>query len=89
MEVGHQNTSYVCLDGAERFISGDVDDDGCTALPEEAASLVDSAAEEDAELWAGYPAVVLTGPRPDAPGGTRSSRRFWYAVSRSSMARAR
>lgn len=67
MEVGHQNTSYVCLDGAERFISGDVDDDGCTALPEEAASLVDSAAEEDAELWAGYPAVVLTGPRSGRP----------------------
>ncbi|WP_307814830.1 caspase family protein [Streptomyces sp. DSM 110735] len=67
MEVGHQNTSYVCLDGAERFISGDVDDDGCTALPEEAVSLVDSAAEEDAELWAGYPAVVLTGPRSGPP----------------------
>ncbi|MCB5911067.1 caspase, EACC1-associated type [Streptomyces pinistramenti] len=67
MEVGHQNTSYVCLDGAERFISGDVDDDGCTALPEEAASLVDAAAEEDAELWAGYPAVVLTGPRSGSP----------------------
>jgi hypothetical protein len=67
MEVGRQNTSYVCLDGAERFISGDVDDDGCTALPEVAASLVDSAAEEDAELWAGYPAVVLTGPRSGRP----------------------
>ncbi|MEU1656122.1 AAA domain-containing protein [Streptomyces griseofuscus] len=67
MEVGHQNTSYVCLDGAERFISGDVDDDGCTALPQEAASLVGSATEEDAELWAGYPAVVLTGPRSGRP----------------------
>ncbi|WP_381795517.1 AAA domain-containing protein [Streptomyces niveus] len=67
MEVGHQNTSYVCLDGAERFISGDVDDDGCVALPGEAAPLVDSAAEEDAELWAGYPAVVLTGPRSGRP----------------------
>ncbi|MFE9402250.1 AAA domain-containing protein [Streptomyces sp. NPDC006530] len=67
MEVGHQNTSYVCLEGSERFISGDVDDDGCTALPEEAAALVDAAAEEDAELWAGYPAVVLTGPRSAAP----------------------
>ncbi|AWN30191.1 AAA domain-containing protein [Streptomyces sp. NEAU-S7GS2] len=67
MEVSHQNTSYVCLDGAERFVSGDVDDDGCTALPEEAATLVDSAAEDDAELWAGYPAVVLTGPRSGRP----------------------
>ncbi|MEU9338731.1 AAA domain-containing protein [Streptomyces sp. NPDC048290] len=67
MEVSHQGTSYVCLEGTERFISGDVDDDGCIALPEEAALLVDSAAEEDAELWAGYPAVVLTGPRSGRP----------------------
>ncbi|MEU5432996.1 AAA domain-containing protein [Streptomyces sp. NPDC020719] len=67
MDVSDQDTSYVCLDGAERFISGDVDDDGCVALPEEAAPLVDSAAEEDAELWAGYPAVVLTGPRTGRP----------------------
>ncbi|MFH8219657.1 AAA domain-containing protein [Streptomyces sp. NPDC018057] len=67
MDVSGQDTSYVCLAGAERFISGDVDDDGCTALPDEAAPLVDSAAEEDAELWAGYPAVVLTGPRTGRP----------------------
>ncbi|WP_406154142.1 AAA domain-containing protein [Streptomyces sp. NBC_01023] len=67
MDVSRQDTSYVCLDGAERFISGEVDDDGCVALPEEAAPLVDSAAEEDAELWAGYPAVVLTGPRTGRP----------------------
>lgn len=67
MDVSRQDTSYVCLDGAERFISGDVDDDGCVALPKEAAPLVDSAAEEDAELWAGYPAVVLTGPRTGRP----------------------
>ncbi|WP_258045082.1 caspase family protein [Streptomyces sp. SM11] len=67
MDVNRQDTSYVCLDGAERFISGDVDDDGCVSLPAEAAPLVDSAAEEDAELWAGYPAVVLTGPRTGRP----------------------
>ncbi|WP_097868185.1 caspase, EACC1-associated type [Streptomyces sp. rh34] len=67
MEVSRRDTSYVCLDGAERFISGDVDDDGCVALPKEAAPLVESAAEEDAELWAGYPAVVLTGPRTGRP----------------------
>ncbi|MFI9626991.1 AAA domain-containing protein [Streptomyces sp. NPDC052042] len=67
MDVSRQDTSYVCLDGAERFISGDVDDDGCVALPREAAPLVDSAAGEDAELWAGYPAVVLTGPRTGRP----------------------
>lgn len=67
MDVSRQGTSYVCLDGAERFISGDVDDDDCVALPEEAGPLVDSAAEEDAELWAGYPAVLLTGPRTGSP----------------------
>ncbi|MFD9427774.1 MULTISPECIES: AAA domain-containing protein [unclassified Streptomyces] len=67
MDVSRQGTSYVCLDGAERFISGDVDDDGCLALPKEAGPLVDSAAEEDAELWAGYPAVLLTGPRTGSP----------------------
>lgn len=67
MDVSRQDTSYVCLDGAERFISGDIDDDGCVALPKEAAPLVDSAAEQDAELWAGYPAVVLTGPRAGRP----------------------
>ncbi|MER7410777.1 caspase, EACC1-associated type [Streptomyces cacaoi] len=67
MDVDHQDASYVCLDDAEKFISGDVDDDGCVALPDEAAPLVDSAAEEDAELWAGYPAVVLTGPRTGRP----------------------
>ncbi|GAA3156559.1 hypothetical protein GCM10010521_50820 [Streptomyces rameus] len=63
MEVGHHNTSYVCLDGAERFLSGDVDTDGCVALPDEAVTLIEAATEQDAELWAGYPAVVLTGPR--------------------------
>ncbi|WP_406348235.1 AAA domain-containing protein [Streptomyces sp. NBC_00144] len=67
MDVSRQDASYVCLADAERFISGDVDDDGCVSLPEEAAPLVDSAAEEDAELWAGYPAVVLTGPRTGRP----------------------
>lgn len=67
MDVRRQGTSYVCLDGAERFISGDVDDDGCVALPEEAGPLVDSAAEDDAEIWAGYPAVLLTGPRTGSP----------------------
>lgn len=67
MDVSPRGTSYVCLDGAERFISGDVDDDGCVALPEEAGPLVNAAAEEDAELWAGYPAVLLTGPRTGSP----------------------
>ncbi|MBV9022313.1 MAG: caspase family protein [Streptomycetaceae bacterium] len=67
MEVGNHNHSYVCLSGAERLLTGDVDDDGCIALPAEAAPLIESAMEQEAELWAGYPAVVLTGPRGGRP----------------------
>ncbi|MDT3399611.1 AAA domain-containing protein [Streptomyces sp. B1866] len=67
MSVGDHNASYVCLTGSERFLSGDVDDDGCTDLPPEAVSLVESAVKQEAELWAGYPAVVLGGPRGRRP----------------------
>lgn len=67
MSVGAPDASYVCLSGEERFLTGDVDDDGCTALPPEAAALIESATEQDAELWAGYPAVVLNGPRGCQP----------------------
>lgn len=63
LSVGDHDTSYVCLSGSERFLSGDVDDDGCVALPAEATPLIESATEQDAELWAGYPAVVVNGPR--------------------------
>ncbi|MGW3863861.1 hypothetical protein ACWEDZ_20550 [Streptomyces sp. NPDC005047] len=38
IEVGHHNTSYACLTGAEGFLSADVDADGCVALPEESAA---------------------------------------------------
>nr|WSY56279.1 AAA domain-containing protein [Streptomyces sp. NBC_00886] len=67
MPVGDQDGSYVCLPGAERFLSGEVDDDGCIALPPHAQPLIDAAAEQDAELWAGYPAVVVNGPRGGRP----------------------
>ncbi|MEQ4725823.1 AAA domain-containing protein [Nonomuraea sp. B19D2] len=67
MSVGDHNKSYVCLSGSERFLTGDVDEDGCAALPTEAASLIDLATEQNAELWAGYPAVVLNGPRGARP----------------------
>lgn len=63
LAVRDEGTSYVCLPGSERFLCGDLDDDDCTAVPSEAASLVEMAAEQDAELWAGYPAVVLNGSR--------------------------
>ncbi|GHE13635.1 caspase, EACC1-associated type [Streptomyces alanosinicus] len=67
LDVRDDSLSYVCLSGAERFLTGEVDDDGCVALPAEAASLVESATEQEAELWAGYPAVVVTGPRAERP----------------------
>lgn len=67
MPVGGRAASYVCLSGAERFLSGDVDDDGCVPLPEEAEELIGSAMEQEAELWAGYPVVVLNGPRSGRP----------------------
>ncbi|MGW8376486.1 AAA domain-containing protein [Streptomyces sp. ODS28] len=67
MDVDERNASYVCLSGAEHFLSGDVDEDGCVALPSEADSLVESGAAQEAELWAGYPAVVVTGPRNGRP----------------------
>ncbi|MEV7008938.1 AAA domain-containing protein [Streptosporangium sp. NPDC051022] len=63
LTVADHGGSYVCLTGPERFLSGDVDDDGCTPLTPEVAELLDSPAgkAQDTELWAGYPAVVLTG----------------------------
>lgn len=67
MPVGGSDAPYVCLSGTERFLSGDVEDDGCVPLPAEAADLIESAMEQEAELWAGYPAVVLNGPRTGRP----------------------
>ncbi|MDN3293013.1 caspase family protein [Streptomyces ficellus] len=67
MSVSDHDTSYVCLSGAERLLSGDVDDDGCIPVPAEAVPLIESATEQEAELWAGYPAVVVTGPRGGRP----------------------
>jgi len=63
LTVQDDGKSYVCLSGSERFLSGDLDDDECVAVPPEADGLVEKAVEEDAELWTGYPAVVLEGPR--------------------------
>lgn len=67
MDVASHGTSYACLGGVERLLCGEVDEDGCTALPAEAGPLVEAMAGRDAELWAGYPAVVLTGPRGGQP----------------------
>ncbi|WP_116211162.1 caspase, EACC1-associated type [Streptomyces olivoreticuli] len=63
MSVHDDGTSYVCLDGPERLLSGDLDDNGCAPLPPGAADFIEAVAQQDADLWTGYPAVVLHGPR--------------------------
>ncbi|TDD94633.1 caspase, EACC1-associated type [Actinomadura rubrisoli] len=60
LRVDAHGSSYVCLDGAERLLSGDLDEDHCVPMPAQATALVD-AVDKGAELWAGYPAVVLQG----------------------------
>lgn len=63
LTVADRGRSYACLTGTERFLSGDLDDDGSAPITSEVASFLDKVAGQDVELWAGYPAVVLTGPR--------------------------
>ncbi|MET8611616.1 caspase, EACC1-associated type [Streptomyces misionensis] len=63
LSVHDHGTSYVCLTGSERLLSGELDEDDCTEVPSEAADLVEAAAAQDADLWAGYPAVLINGPR--------------------------
>lgn len=58
LSVADHGNSYVCLTGSERFLSGDLDDDHCAAMPPEAAAFV-QALDQGMDLWAGYPAVVL------------------------------
>ncbi len=67
MPVADHGRGYVCLTGAERFLSGHLDQDGTTEVPEEAAEFINNVREQDSELWAGYPAVVLSAPRGGKP----------------------
>ncbi|MFI9384883.1 AAA domain-containing protein [Kutzneria sp. NPDC052558] len=67
MGVTETGESYVCLDGEERLLSGNVDEDGSMPVPPEAAELVERAIEEESDLWCGYPAVVVT----ESPDGRR------------------
>ncbi|KAB2339666.1 caspase, EACC1-associated type [Actinomadura rudentiformis] len=62
--------SYVCLTGAERLLSGDLDDDHCVPAPPQATDLVQAAVAEEAELWAGYPVVVTHPPSGTGRPGT-------------------
>ncbi|QXJ21584.1 caspase family protein [Actinomadura graeca] len=62
--------SYVCLEGAERLLSGELDEDLCIPMPAKAAPLIKAVEEGGAELWAGYPAVVLQGAAGTRHRGT-------------------
>jgi hypothetical protein len=63
MPVHAHGTSYVCLTGSERLLSGELDEDDCTEVPPEAVELIETAAAQNADLWTGYPAVLVNGPR--------------------------
>ncbi|WP_433334569.1 caspase, EACC1-associated type [Spirillospora sp. CA-294931] len=69
MAVEDRGASYVCVPGSEPFLSGDAGPDQGVPLPPGGAELVQAAVESEAELWAGYPAVVVHGP-----AGTRDAR---------------
>lgn len=60
MTVADHGTAYLCLTGAEHLLSGDLEDDSTTPITPEIQKFIDGADGSDAELWAGYPAVVLT-----------------------------
>lgn len=52
---------YVCLPGAERLLTGMLDEHGCTPAPLEAATFLNDAEATGLEIWTGWPAVVLSG----------------------------
>ncbi|WP_243794563.1 AAA domain-containing protein [Saccharopolyspora gloriosae] len=61
--VRAEGEQYAMLPGQERFLSGELDDDGCAPVPPEAVKFLAEAERQGGELWAGYPAVVLHGKR--------------------------
>ncbi|NDU73858.1 AAA family ATPase [Actinomadura sp. DSM 109109] len=70
LRVNDAGTSYVCLPGTERFLSGDLPDDLSVPVPPHAADLVQDAVKKESELWAGYPAVVMHGQAGTRHQGT-------------------
>lgn len=54
---------FACLPGPERLLTADLDADGCIPVPTNATSLIATAEEQKLELWAGWPAVILTEQR--------------------------
>jgi len=63
MDARGAGREFVCLAGSEQLISGDLDD-GETAVPDDVTDWL-AARDPAAELWTGYPAVVLN----EEPGG--------------------
>ncbi|MEU6155921.1 AAA domain-containing protein [Actinosynnema sp. NPDC047251] len=59
MRTDQVGTSFVCVPGPERILTGILDDDGTCELPPGAERLVRRVADDDCELWYGYPAIVL------------------------------
>lgn len=64
--VAERGRSYASLTGAEHLISGDLDEHGTAEVPDEVVEFLEGVDGQD-ELWAGYPAVVLTRPRNGKP----------------------
>ncbi|MFI5608575.1 AAA domain-containing protein [Amycolatopsis sp. NPDC051903] len=58
MEVHETSRRYACIPGHERMLSHDLDESGGIPLPDELMELA-SQADENTELWYGYPAIVL------------------------------
>jgi hypothetical protein len=54
---------FACLPGPERLLTADLDADGCIPVPTDTASLVTTAVEKRLDLWAGWPAVLLSEQR--------------------------
>lgn len=73
MGVDQSDERYVCLTGSERLLSGDLDESGTLAVPDEAEAFVEQVVDDGDELWYGYPAVVL---RQTPDGGHYRTARF-------------
>lgn len=59
LRVDELGRKFVCVPGVERVLTGDLDEGGTCDLPPNTAALLDQVAKDDADLWYGYPAVVL------------------------------
>ncbi|GAB2558159.1 AAA domain-containing protein [Nocardia heshunensis] len=60
LSVDDADDTYVCLQGRERLLVGAVDSDHAIEIPPESKDFVARMTESREQLWAGYPAVVVT-----------------------------